>query len=162
MLCRKHGQEAFKLSNAHKPERLDERARIVQAGGWLTVVEELAFGRLTNMDLQDDFIREQATSMKKVAIHYVNGTLSLSRAIGDPDYKLPQINKPSCPWEFPNGAARTFTDSVVSATPEIMTVQLSPGDDFMILACDGLWDVLFGKSDRDGETHAKRSYKDAG
>ena len=81
--------------------------------------------------------------MKKVAIHYVNGTLSLSRAIGDPDYKLPQINKPSCPWEFPNGAARTFTDSVVSATPEIMTVQLSPGDDFMILACDGLWDVLF-------------------
>jgi serine/threonine protein phosphatase PrpC len=49
----------------------------------------------------------------------VNGVLAVSRAIGDKDLK---------PW--------------VSAEPEIHTRQLTDGDQFIILASDGLWDVF--------------------
>ena len=48
----------------------------------------------------------------------VNGMLGVSRAFGDKALKQ---------W--------------VPADPEVATVPLSPGDDFLVLACDGLWDV---------------------
>ncbi|CEO94823.1 PPM-type phosphatase domain-containing protein [Plasmodiophora brassicae] len=49
----------------------------------------------------------------------VQGILSLSRAIGDRNLK-----------------------PLVSSVPEIVSRRVSPGDDFIILASDGLWDVL--------------------
>lgn len=49
----------------------------------------------------------------------VNGNLATSRALGD---KL--LN----PWVTPH--------------PEIIHRQLTPEDDFLILACDGVWDVM--------------------
>ena len=58
----------------------------------------------------------------------VNGSLALSRALGDFDYKG---NKELCEKE-----------QAVTAFPEIREFQLQGGDEFMILACDGIWDVL--------------------
>jgi protein phosphatase 2C family protein 2/3 len=57
----------------------------------------------------------------------VNGIIAISRAIGDWEYKNPQF-KPE--------------DNMVSAVPEIMVEPLRPDHDFMIIACDGIWDCL--------------------
>ena len=43
------------------------------------------------------------------------------------------------------GVSRAFGDKslkpLVVADPDVLTVTLEDGDDFVVLACDGLWDV---------------------
>lgn len=58
----------------------------------------------------------------------VNGSLNLSRALGDLEYKQSGELPPE--------------EQMVTAFPEIMRQPLQPGDEFIILACDGIWDVL--------------------
>ena len=58
----------------------------------------------------------------------INGSLNLSRAIGDLEYKESRHLPPQ--------------EQIVTAWPEVKHVKLEKGDDFMILACDGIWDVL--------------------
>jgi len=61
--------------------------------------------------------------------HYrVNGNLNLSRSIGDLAYKQ-------------NGSLHP-KDQMICCTPDIQTFRRQPGDEFMIIACDGVWDVL--------------------
>ena len=55
----------------------------------------------------------------------VNGGLNLSRAIGDHAYKQ---NKELGPRE-----------QMITALPDIQSIDLQPGDDFIVLACDGIW-----------------------
>lgn len=62
-----------------------------------------------------------------VADGRVNGSLNLSRALGDLEYKQAQL-----PPE----------EQMVTANPEIRTLRLTHDDEFLILACDGIWDVL--------------------
>jgi len=58
----------------------------------------------------------------------VNGNLNLSRSIGDLKYK-----------QVPNiGPA----DQMITAEPDIKSVVLNENDEFVILACDGIWDCL--------------------
>jgi len=63
-----------------------------------------------------------------VMIQRVNGNLAVSRALGDYDYK----STPDLPP----------TDQLVSAEPEIDIIDRSESDEFLILACDGIWDVM--------------------
>jgi len=59
----------------------------------------------------------------------VNGNLNLSRAIGDLKYK--------------GDTTRPVSEQVITAEPDIMSRDLDPSTDrFMVLACDGVWDVL--------------------
>lgn len=58
----------------------------------------------------------------------VNGSLALSRALGDFEYKR---NK-----------ELSEKEQAVTAFPEIREFDLQDGDEFMILACDGIWDVM--------------------
>ena len=58
----------------------------------------------------------------------VNGNINLSRAIGDLEYK----ENASLPPE----------QQAVTAFPDIKEVTLQPNDEFIVLACDGIWDVL--------------------
>ena len=58
----------------------------------------------------------------------VMGNLNLSRSIGDLEYK----KNNSIPQK----------DQMISAFPEIKIETLSPNDKFMVLACDGVWDML--------------------
>lgn len=61
--------------------------------------------------------------------HYrVNGNLNLSRSIGDLAYKQNASLRPQ--------------DQMICCTPDIRTFRRSPSDEFMIIACDGIWDVL--------------------
>ena len=56
---------------------------------------------------------------------YLNGVLSVSRALGDWDMKLPK------------GAP-----SPLIAEPEFRQVVLTEDDEFLIIGCDGIWDVM--------------------
>ena len=63
-----------------------------------------------------------------VIIQRVNGSLAVSRALGDFDYK--RVENLPC------------TEQLVSAEPELTCIERSPDDEFLVLACDGIWDVM--------------------
>ncbi|KAG6670527.1 hypothetical protein I3843_Q057600 [Carya illinoinensis] len=56
---------------------------------------------------------------------YLNGVLSVSRALGDWDLKLPSISS-----------------SPLIADPEFQQMVLTEDDEFLIIGCDGIWDVM--------------------
>jgi serine/threonine protein phosphatase PrpC len=58
----------------------------------------------------------------------VRGILSLSRALGDLEYKL---NKKI-----------GVEAQMITCVPEIKKVELQPEDKFFVIACDGIWDCL--------------------
>jgi len=63
-----------------------------------------------------------------VADGRVKGSLALSRAIGDMEFKQ-SSNLPA-------------EQQMVTALPDVQSLRLSAGDEFLILACDGIWDVM--------------------
>jgi len=58
----------------------------------------------------------------------VNGNLNLSRSIGDLEYKK-NVDLP------PN-------EQMICSTPDVHTYPREEGDEFIVIACDGVWDVL--------------------
>jgi len=58
----------------------------------------------------------------------VNGGLNLSRAIGDHAYKMNKDLKPE--------------EQMISAMPDVKKVTLEDDDEFMVLACDGIWNYM--------------------
>ncbi|PWA82458.1 protein phosphatase 2C family protein [Artemisia annua] len=58
----------------------------------------------------------------------VNGSLNLTRAIGDMEMK----KEKSLPAE----------KQILTANPDINIVELCEDDDFLVLACDGIWDCM--------------------
>lgn len=58
----------------------------------------------------------------------VNGNLNLSRAVGDMEYKKRSDLGPE--------------QQVICSTPDIIEETLTPEDEFVVLACDGVWDVM--------------------
>jgi serine/threonine protein phosphatase PrpC len=58
----------------------------------------------------------------------VNGNLNLSRSLGDLEYKQSRALPPQ--------------DQIISGYPEVRSATLGPDDNFLILACDGIWDIL--------------------
>ncbi|GAA5868498.1 hypothetical protein JCM3774_005398 [Rhodotorula dairenensis] len=58
----------------------------------------------------------------------VNGNLALSRALGDFDFKQSATLDPE--------------QQIVTADPDITVHVATPEDEFVVIACDGIWDVL--------------------
>ncbi|KAI6176762.1 hypothetical protein M3Y97_00833900 [Aphelenchoides bicaudatus] len=58
----------------------------------------------------------------------VNGNLALSRALGD--------------FIFKNNDSLRAEEQIVTALPDIIEVEITDEHEFIILACDGIWDVL--------------------
>ncbi|VFQ59564.1 unnamed protein product [Cuscuta campestris] len=56
---------------------------------------------------------------------YLNGVLSVTRALGDWDMKLPR-----------------GSPSPLTAEPELKQILLTEDDEFLIIGCDGIWDVM--------------------
>ena len=63
-----------------------------------------------------------------VMIQRVNGSLAVSRALGDFEYKNVQGKGPC--------------EQLVSPEPEVFMEERSADDEFAVLACDGIWDVM--------------------
>jgi len=58
----------------------------------------------------------------------VNGNINLSRSLGDLEYK-----------NTPNFSAE---QQAVTAFPDVTRRELTPEDHFLVLCCDGIWDIL--------------------
>lgn len=63
----------------------------------------------------------------------VNGMLALSRALGDFDYKQQTPPKDAQPGWF-------LSNHMVTAFPDVVCKPLHKDVEFIILACDGIWD----------------------
>lgn len=63
-----------------------------------------------------------------VMIQRVNGSLAVSRALGDFEYK--------------NVASKGQCEQLVSPEPEVFVEERAADDEFLVLACDGVWDVM--------------------
>ncbi|KMZ71561.1 putative Protein phosphatase 2c [Zostera marina] len=58
----------------------------------------------------------------------INGRLNLSRAIGDKDFKQNKLLPPE--------------KQIITANPDIKIIDISEDDEFVVLACDGIWDCM--------------------
>ena len=58
----------------------------------------------------------------------VNGNINLSRSLGDLTYK----NVPNLPPD----------QQILISLPDVRRVELTPEDNFIVLCCDGIWDIL--------------------
>lgn len=63
-----------------------------------------------------------------VEFNRVNGNLALSRALGDFVFKKNERKPPE--------------EQIVTAYPDVVVKDLTPEHEFIVLACDGIWDVL--------------------
>ena len=63
-----------------------------------------------------------------VVLQRVNGSLAVSRALGDFEYK--------CNNEL------SQLDQLVSPEPDVISIKRNSKDEFIVLACDGIWDVM--------------------
>jgi len=116
VLCRGGGQ-CVELTSDHKPSRPDEAARVRAAGGFI--------------------------------LHKrVMGELAITRAFGDKSFKmgikamLEEEAEDMAGGANENEQAKDLTAPLVSAEPEIASMILSHNDEFLLLACDGLFDVF--------------------
>lgn len=96
------------LSVDHKPNVKQEKRRIEAAGGGVEV-------------------RTSKAGSQFRSAYRVNGSLALSRSIGDFCYKR-RLDLPP-------------EQQMVCSTPDIHVELRSPLDEFIVLACDGIWDV---------------------
>lgn len=116
VLCRNGGQ-CVELTSDHKPNRPDEAARVRAAGGFIL--------------------------NKRVM-----GELAITRAFGDKSFKmgikamLEEDAEDLANNNTVNDEAKDLTAPLVSAEPEIASMILSHNDEFLLLACDGLFDVF--------------------
>lgn len=103
-----------------------------------------------------------AAPQRILQISRVCGELAVSRAIGDRDFKAAfnvrrtaaaeQLGESSrSEWDsslflpYPEDHSRSFVGDLVSNQPEFQSMKVGePGvtDEFLLLACDGLWDVM--------------------
>eukprot|EP00934_Nitzschia_sp_Nitz4_P006981 Nitzschia sp. Nitz4//scaffold1_size375055//92016//94725//NITZ4_000236-RA/size375055-snap-gene-0.243-mRNA-1//-1//CDS//3329540925//6971//frame0 len=116
VLCR-GGGHCVELTSDHKPSRPDEAARVRAAGGFI--------------------------------LHKrVMGELAITRAFGDKSFKLgikamlEEEADEIARGLNENDQAKDLTAPLVSAEPEIASMVLSHSDEFLLLACDGLFDVF--------------------
>ncbi|KAF4677679.1 hypothetical protein FOL47_000141 [Perkinsus chesapeaki] len=58
----------------------------------------------------------------------VNGNLNLTRAIGDFSYKQDHMLKPE--------------EQMITANPDVSTIPITDDDQFLVLGCDGVWEIL--------------------
>jgi len=104
IICANSGDSRAVLSTANKAVELSEDHKPDNAG------------ELKRIEAAGGFVEDGR----------VRGTLSLSRALGDMEYKM---NK-RVPVEA----------QMITCVPEIRSVDMQPKDNFLIIACDGIWD----------------------
>jgi len=103
----------------------DSRAVMCRAG----IQVELSFDHKPASDIEKTRIEAAGGYLKDTpGGARVNGNLNLSRAIGDLEYK----KREDLPAE----------EQIICSTPDVLIKELTPEDEFIIVACDGVWDVM--------------------
>eukprot|EP00943_MAST-04B_sp_MAST-4B-sp1_P009687 g9687.t1 len=100
----------------------DSRSVLCREGG---TAEEMSRDHKPTNPLE---LKRIENSGGHVSMKRVNGDLAVSRSFGDFVYKQKQTLKPE--------------EQAVSVEPEIKVTDRRPGDEFLIFACDGIWDVV--------------------
>ncbi len=118
----------------------DSRAVLSRSGG------KVAFATEDHKPYNEEEKARIENAGGSVIIQRVNGSLAVSRALGDFDYK----RVPNVPC----------TEQLVSAEPEITCIERHPEDEFLILACDGIWDVMSNQEVVDFVRHRLSIHKD--
>eukprot|EP01036_Dinobryon_divergens_P027172 gene27172-35897_t len=113
MLCRKFSP--ILLSQDHKPTREDESKRIRDAGGF-------------------------------VINNRVMGELAVSRAFGDVDFKkgiqsIIEEEGGALPSNTDSNDHKNWDQPLIIAEPDVQVTTITEHDQFLLLACDGLFDV---------------------
>lgn len=111
----------------------DSRALLSRSGG------KLAFATTDHKPYNEEEKQRIEKAGGSVIIQRVNGSLAVSRALGDFDYK--------------RVAGLPCTEQLVSAEPELTCIERHPEDEFLILACDGIWDVMTNQEVADFVRH---------
>jgi serine/threonine protein phosphatase PrpC len=106
--------EVIPMSEDHKPDLPDERARIESAG------LEIHTDQIFHDNGEYELISKVKKSDKEM--------LGVARAFGDYDYKSNEDLSPA--------------RQAVVCTPDIVVRDRDSEDMFLILACDGVWDVM--------------------
>jgi len=106
----------------------DSRAILCRRGE----VVELSHDHKPNNDIEQSRISAAGATVVAVPrgqhyVYRVNGKLNLSRSIGDLEYKQRHDLPPE--------------KQAITSTPDVITAELKKGDEFLVLACDGVWDV---------------------
>jgi len=160
------------ITETHSPLHDEELARIEKANGWIIKETEIPISQLHRMDIFDEDVVEivkrcfadrmkhhRSDPVRQIQIARTCGDLAVSRAIGDRDFKA-AYNMPSNniattdlarSWEgppvflYPEGHSRRFKGDLVSDVPDIKVFKVGQEgvlDEFLLMACDGLWDVM--------------------
>lgn len=160
------------MTSTHSPLFEEERARICNANGWIIQETEIPIGQLHRMDIFDkdvvDIVKRcfadrmkqhRSDPVRQIQIARTCGDLAVSRAIGDRDFKA-AYNKPSnktatatieqlgTSWEgplvfiYPEGHSGRFKGDIVSNVPDIQFLKVRKEPTILLMACDGLWDVM--------------------
>jgi len=116
------GAKVYHLSEDHKPSEESEQKRIIEAGGKIYQTQAPAFRPVNE------------NGVTKNQMHFLlgphrvfPGRLSVSRTFGDIEAKYPKYGG---------------NPNAVIATPEIRSFKIKDHHDFIVLACDGIFDKL--------------------
>ena len=118
----------------------DSRTILVRSGGGTNVIP-LSFDHKPDNELERARIYAAGGFVED---NRVNGSLNLSRSMGDFEYK--------------SNTAKNYKEQMVTVDPEITTTPRQQNDQFLMLACDGIWDCVTseegGEQMRDAITKA--------
>jgi len=101
----------------------DSRAVICTAGG---VVKELSQDHKPEDVIERARVEKAGGKITKDG--RINGGLNLARALGDHQYKQNEEMKPE--------------EQLISPLPDLQTHTIAPDDEFLLVACDGIWNVM--------------------
>lgn len=102
----------------------DSRAVLCKDG----VAIPLSNDHKPSSEIERSRIEKAGGYVQEINGHFrVNGNLNLSRALGDMKYKQNKQLGPEA--------------QIVAGDPDITVIKRETGQDFIILACDGIWDV---------------------
>eukprot|EP00116_Pleurobrachia_bachei_P001701 sb/3461963/ len=101
----------------------DSRAVICTAGG---VAKELSQDHKPEDELEKARVEKAGGKITKDG--RINGGLNLARALGDHQYKQNEELKPE--------------EQLISPLPDLQTHTIAPDDEFLLVACDGIWNVM--------------------
>ncbi|KAG2648967.1 probable protein phosphatase 2C 11 isoform X2 [Panicum virgatum] len=104
---------------------------VANAGDSRCVISRAGQAYNLSRDHKPELAAERERIMKAggfIHMGRVNGSLNLSRAIGDVEFKQNKFLPPE--------------KQIVTANPDINVVELCDEDDFVVVACDGIWDCM--------------------